>query len=66
MADGVAMEIGPSAQLNAAEDLRCGIEPAQTLLQLTVEQIVRVRLWKLRIATRKIAQVTFNSWTINF
>jgi len=44
MEDGVAMEIGRSAQLNVAEDLRFGVENVPALLQLMVERSVR-EIW---------------------
>ena len=44
MEDGVAMEIGRSAQLNVAEDLRFGVENVPALFQLMVERSVR-EIW---------------------
>lgn len=55
---GVISELGLPAQKHAEEELRQGLEPAPTLLQLMVEQIVTVMLNRNKHATFGIAGLT--------
>ena len=58
MANGVAMEIGRSAQLNVAVEPKYGVESVPALLQLMVERSVREMPKKVKSATSNRVQET--------
>ena len=64
MADGVTMETGLSVLRNVEEDLSQEPGPAQILLLLTVEKIVREKALRNRIATHLAARLTADGVTM--
>ena len=61
------MEIGAPAVLTVVEVLRFALEPALTLLQITVETNVREKLMIHKLATRILVQVMhsfFREWKV--
>ena len=55
------MEIGAPAVLTVVEVLRLVLEPALTLLQITVETNVREKLMTHKLATRILVKVIKSS-----
>ena len=58
------MEIGAPAVLTVVEVLRLVLEPALTLLQITVEMNVGEKLMIHKLATRNLVRVSTHSFCI--